>query len=163
MHRSPCTRPRHVGTRDEGPFVPAHQDMRTVGVYKAAQRYQSNLLVCGPHPPICFRPERGVHREGGAITVVLATPEGTRPKPPNLVKVEMDMRKWNESFLYFTIYIGDDRFAVEYLETSMSTTGRHFRLWRGLEDGTDHMAVAFPEEVRSPQEHCWYFEGLIKP
>ena len=137
--------------------------MRTVGVYKAAQRYQSNLLVCGPHPPICFRPERGVHREGGAITVVLATPEGTRPKPPNLVKVEMDMRKWNESFLYFTIYIGDDRFAVEYLETSMSTTGRHFRLWRGLEDGTDHMAVAFPEEVRSPQEHCWYFEGLIKP
>ncbi len=163
MHRSPCTRPRHVGTRDEGPFVPAHQDMRTVGVYEAAQRYQSSLPVCGPHPPICFRPERGVHREGGAITVVLATPEGTRPKPPNLVKVEMDMRKWNESFLYFTIYIGDDRFAVEYLETSMSTTGRHFRLWHGLEDGTDHMAVAFPEEVRSPQEHCWYFEGLIKP
>lgn len=145
--------PSPAATRVEGPFVPAHQDMKTVGVHEAAEHYQSLLPIYGPHPPICFKPKPGAHREGGAIIVVLATPEGIRPDPPKIVKVEMHMRKWNDSLLYFTIYIGEDRFAVEYLQTSVSTTGPHFRLWHGLKKGTGAKAVAFPEKVRSSSKN----------
>lgn len=138
----------------EGPFVSAIHDEKTHGVLEAAMHYYPYLFIPnGPSPTFCFKP-RPEDREGNFRIAVLANAQGSRPDPRDpraMTVVRLYMRKWNEWLLYLTVYLGGDRFVVEYVPTSQSTTGPHYRLWRGLMEGTQTKAIAFPEEVRSSQ------------
>ncbi|KAL8994082.1 MAG: hypothetical protein Q9169_005857 [Polycauliona sp. 2 TL-2023] len=109
--------------RKQNFVVSAHNDLKTHGIQKVARQLfgQTDLLSCG-YPSYIFVPGPDDRAEKFQ-TAVKAKPGrliGRYANPPELVR--LDVRNSNESRLYLTIDLGNDRLIVKYLERSFSVT-----------------------------------------
>ncbi|KAL8668015.1 MAG: hypothetical protein Q9168_007112 [Polycauliona sp. 1 TL-2023] len=108
----------HAASRfeEQGPFPPPYVDFKTRGMHELAMPlFGRTYIPDRDHPFFTFELEDNEEPGGYRIArkALPGYPTGCYDDPPELVK--LDIRKFDESWVYLTIDLDDGRFVVEYV------------------------------------------------